>query len=56
MNIKLSHVIKEDNNCFLFDDNFEPFLLSEDVKSRYGKYLPFCYKFRFINNISLSVR
>lgn len=48
--ITLAHIIKEDNNAYIFEDDFDLFLLSESFSTRYGKYIPFSYKFRLIDD------
>lgn len=51
MNIFLSDIIKQNDDIYLFEDDFDKFLLSADFKRRYGSYVPFCYKFRVIDDV-----
>lgn len=50
MILRLSNIISQNDNVYIFEDQFDSFLLSDNFKNFYGTYLPFCYKFRFIDN------
>lgn len=50
MEILLSDVVSKNNNEYIFQDTFDSFLLSEKFIYRYGKYVPFFYKFVNVND------
>lgn len=51
MIIRLSDIIKIQDSAYIFEDDFDYFLLSEWFEKSYGKYVPFCYKFRKIDGV-----